>query len=354
MNKFFILIISLALLSAACNPFAAAPQAGVFKTVNGGADWRTADALKTGTGSLSTTYISKLAFDPSNSQTVFAASFSNGLFKSDDAAATWSSILSNIQVYDFAVSPQNSKIIYAAGLCVDHGCLLKTQDGGASWNEVYHEGTASDPARSVAINPANSNQLVIGTTLGSAVKSSDGGISWQLANNFNDQINEVLWQDSIYVLLKDKGLFSSADSGASFTELTGSLKSAVNSIGIDNLTGNSTVGTYHQIYADAESPSLIYLTADKGLYKSLDGGKTWAAQSLPVQPGQNPARAIAVSRNNSGIVYVSVGGTVYKSLDGGATWQTQGVVTAGFVNYILIDPSLPQIAYTGIYVNPSN
>jgi len=353
-RKKLIFVIGLILISAACNPFAAVPKAGVFKTVNGGADWRPANTLKTGSGSLSSTYISKLAFDPANSQTVFAASFSSGLFKSDDAAATWSSILSNIQVYDFAVNPQNSKIIYAAGLCVDHGCLLKTADGGTSWNEVYHEGTASDPVRSVAVNPANPNQMAIGTTLGSVVKSSDSSISWQLANNFNDQVNEVLWQDNIYVLLKNKGLFKSTDLGATFAELTGGFKNTSNSIGIDNLTGNSTVGTYHQVYVDPESFSLIYLTADKGLYKSLDGGQTWAAQSLPVQPGQNPARAIAVSKTNSGIVYTSVGGTVYKSLDGGASWQTQGVVTTGFVNFILIDPSLPQIAYCGIYINPSN
>lgn len=353
-NKKFILIISLVFLSAACNPFAASPQAGVLKTVNGGSDWRKANTLKTGTGSLSATYISKLAFDPANSQTVFAASFSDGLFKSDDAAATWSNVLSNIQVYDFGINPQNSKIIYTAGLCVDHGCLLKTLDGGASWNEVYHEAGSSNPVRSVAINPVNTNQMIIGTTLGSAVKSSDGALSWQLANNFKDQVNRVLWQDNVYVLLKDNGLFKSTDFGATFTELTGSLKSADNSIGIDNLTGNSKVGTYHQIYADLNSPSLIYLTTDKGLYKSLDAGVTWTAQSLPVQPGQNPARAIAVSRNSSSIVYVSVGGTVYKSLDGGASWQTQGIVTTGFINYILIDPALPQIAYAGVYVNSSN
>lgn len=353
-NKKLILLISLVFLSAACNPFAAAPKAGVYKTVNGGADWRSANILKTGTGGLAATYISKLAFDPANSQTVFAASFGNGLFKSEDSAASWSNILSNIQVYDFAVNPQNSKIIYAAGLCVDHGCLLKTADGGASWNEVYHEATASNPARSVAINPVNPNQIVIGTSLGGVVKSSDGAVSWLLANNFNDQVNEVLWQDNIYVLLKSKGLFKSSDFGASFNELTGSLKNTNNSISLDSITGNSIAGTYHQIYIDLYSSNLIYLTTDKGLYKSLDGGQTWTAQSLPVQPGQNPARAIAVSRNNSSIIYASVGGTVYKTLDSGATWQTQGIVTTGFINYILIDPSLPQIAYAGIYINPSN
>ncbi len=352
--KKIILIVSVVLISAACNPFAAPVQAGVFKTVNGGADWRPADTLKTGTGSLSSTYISKLAFDPSNSQTVFAGTYTNGLYESQDSAATWSNILSNIQVYDFAINPQNSKIIYAAGLCVSHGCLLKTTDGGASWNEVYHEATASNPVRSVAINSANSNQMVIGTTLGSVVKSSDSGITWQLANNFNDQVNEVLWQDNIFVLLKDKGLYKSTDSGTTFTELTAGFKNTGGVASIDYIAGNSEVGAYHQFYSDLKTPSLVYLTTDKGLYKSLDGGQTWTAQSLPVQPGQNPARAIAVSRDNSSIIYVSVGGTVYKSLDGGLSWQTQGIVTAGFINYILIDPALPQIAYSGVYINPSN
>jgi photosystem II stability/assembly factor-like uncharacterized protein len=353
-NKKLGLLIGLVLLSASCNPFAAPQQAGIYKTVNGGADWRPADALKTGTGSLSQTYISKLAFDPGNNQTVFAGSYSGGLFKSGDAAATWSNVLSNIQVYDFAINPENSKIIYAAGLCVDHGCVLKTTDGGGSWNEVYHEGAASNPVRTVSINPQNPNQMAIGTTLGSVVKSSDAAASWQLADNFNDQVNEVLWQDNIYVLLKDKGMFKSTDLGATFTELTASLKTSYSVGSIDYTTNTSGVGTYHQAYVDATDPNLIYFTTDEGLYKSTDGGQTWKAQTLPVQPGQTAARAVSVANSSSNIVYASVGGTVYKSLDGGQTWQTQGIVTAGFVNYILIDPYLPQIAYTGIYINPSN
>jgi photosystem II stability/assembly factor-like uncharacterized protein len=108
------------------------------------------------------------------------------------------------------------------------------------------------------------------------------------------------------------------------------------------------------MYVDADSASLIYLTTDKGLYKSTDGGKTWNPQSLPVQPGLNPARAVAVARGNSSIVYVSVGGTVYKSLDGGSTWQTQSVVGTGYVNALLVDPSLPQISYAGVYVDSNN
>ena len=195
--------------------------------------------------------------------------------------------------------------------------------------------------------------MVIGTTSGSVIKSSDGGISWQSAKNFGDQVNEVLWQGSIYVLLRDDGLYESTDSGATFTELTASLKNP-NILGSIDVTSLAIVGTYHQVYADTFGAGLIYLTTDKGLYKSVDAGKTWTAQSLPVQPGKNPARAIAVSKNNSAIVYASVGGTVYKSLDGGGSWQTQGVAAAGFVNFILVDPGLPQISYAGIYINSNN
>lgn len=352
-HKKFI-IISLVFLAAACNPFAASPQAGVYKTLNGGSDWKPANKLKTGAGSLIGIYVSRLGFDPSNNQTVFAASYSAGLYKSEDAAGTWVNILANIGVYDFALNPQDPKIIYAAGLCVDHGCVLKTTDSGASWNEVYHEGSVSNPVRSIAINPQNPSQIVIGTTLGSVVKSPDGGLSWQLANNFNNQVNRVLWQDGIYVLLKDKGFFKSADFGVTFTELTAGLKTTFNVSSGSFDSSNSSVGMYHQVYADFSAPSLIYLTADKGLYKSTDSGQTWKAQTLPIQPDQTAARAIAVAKTSSNIVYVSVGGTVYKSLDGGGTWQTQGVAKTGFVNYILIDPQLPQIVYAGIYVNPNN
>ena len=70
---------------------------------------------------------------------------------------------------------------------------------------------------------------------------------------------------------------------------------------------------------------------------------------LPIKPSDALARAIAVARSSSNIVFTSVGNTIYKSTDAGVTWQTQRVNTAGFVNYVLIDPQLPQIDYAGVY-----
>jgi len=348
-NKKFLLFIALALLAASCNPFSQKLSAGVIKTVNGGVDWQFANSIASSTtASLSSLDISKLAFDPQNRQTLFVGSYTGGMYESQDAAASWKNILSKIDVYDFAVNPVNSQNIYAAGFYGGNGRVLKTMDGGASWNQIYNEESATDPVRSIAINPINTGQLVIGMASGNLIKSSDGGNTWQLVRSFTDQINRVLWQNNnIYVLFKTKGLFVSADLGVSFTEVSASLSKTYN-LGSASYSV-SPIDSFSQVYVDFTSPALIYLTTDKGLYKTVDGGNTWSNVNLPVQTSTGSARAIAVAQSSSNTVMASVGSTIYKSVDGGSNWQTQGVSTAGFINYILIDPQLPQISYAGVY-----
>ena len=350
-NKKFLLIISFALLAASCNPFTQPVPAGVVKSVNGGVDWQFANTVKGGASgaSLASLSISKLAFSPATSQTLYAGTYTDGLFESDDAAATWSKILSNIDVYDFAIDPGNPKIIYAAGFYAGHGRVLETKDGGGSWVQIYNEETANNQVRGIAINPLDTNEIVIGTASGTVIKSADGGQSWELAKNFSDQVNRVLWQNgNIFVLLKTKGLFVSPDFGVTFNELTSKISKTFSLAGL-SYNAQGSISSFSQAYVDFTSPALIYLTTDKGLYKTVDGGQTWQATSLPVNPTGSTAHGITVALSSSNIVYTSVGSTVYKSLDGGQSWQTEGISSGGFINYILADPQLPQKVYAGIY-----
>ncbi len=344
-----IIITSLIFLSAGCNPLSKSLPVGVIKSLNGGADWQFANIIKNGNGaSLSALSISRLGFDPKAREVVYVGSYTGGLYKSEDSAGSWSNVLSKIYVYDFVISPIDSKIIYAAGSYADHGKVLKTTDGGGSWNQVYNEETVTNPVRAIALNPQNPNQVLIGLAAGNLIKSNDGGITWQLVKNFGDQINRVLWQNNnIYVLVKTKGLFKSGDLGANFTELTASLNQTY-SLGGASYNSN-TVDAYSQLYVDFTSPSLIYLTSTKNLYKTTNEGQNWNQLNLPVKPTTSLARAVAVAKSSSNIVYTSVGSTVYKSLDGGQSWQTQGLTSGGIINFILIDPQLPQIVYAGIY-----
>ena len=351
MNKKLVSIIAITLLAAGCNPLSQSVAAGIIKSTNGGVDWQFANTYASSTSvSLSSLSIAKLDFDPQNRQTVFAGSYTDGLYKSEDSAGAWKKILSKILVYDFAINPIDTKIIYTAGYYAEHGRVLKTTDGGLSWNQIYNEESQANAVRAMALNPLNPNQIVIGTTSGSVIKSSDGGTSWQLAINFNDRINRIFWQNgNIYVLLKTKGLFKSSGFADNFSDITSSLTKPNNIAGVD-YAAVTNITSFNQVFVDFTTPSLIYITSEKGLFKTTDGGNTWAHLSLPIKPDQADTRAIAISRTSSNIIFTSVGSTIYKSLDGGQTWQTQSVFSGGFVNYILIDPELSQIVYGGIYV----
>ncbi len=350
-QKLIILLVPVLFTAQACslNLFKKPSPAGVIKTVNGGMDWQFSNVLKdTKSGSISSLNISKLDFDPTNRETVYASSYNGGLYKSEDSAGSWKIILSKILVYDFAINPQDPKIIYVAGYYGSFGKVLKTVDKGATWQEIYNEGSGDNIVRAVAINPTQPNQVVIGTASGEIIKSADGGISWKLAKNFDSRVNRITWTNNgFYVLLKTKGLSKSNDFGENFSDLTSSLTMAPGSWYSASAT---SIESFNQAYVDSVSSSLIYLATSKGLYKTTDEGKTWAPQSLPLKPEDSNARAVTVAKNSSNIVFASVGPTMYKSTDGGSTFQTQSIATRGFINYILIDPQLPQIVYGGIYI----
>ncbi|MCL5666634.1 MAG: hypothetical protein M1383_02590 [Patescibacteria group bacterium] len=346
--KKIILISAIFLLSAGCNIFQKAVPAGVVKTVNGGADWQFSNAVAGGkNATISGLDISKLAFSPQNRETVFAGSYNGGLYKSQDSAASWANILSKIAVYDFAISPADEKVIYAAGYFGNQGKVLKTSDGGGSWQEIYNDPTGQNAVRSLALNPANPNQITIGTSSGNIIRSDDSGISWRLVANFSDKVNEMSWQNgSLFVLLSTKGLFKSSSTPGSFDDLTANLSKPSYS---NYAAPSETISAFSQFYADSLSANLMYLTASNGLYKTVDGGRTWQKMALPVKQDSNAAVSVAVSNASSNIVFTNIGSTIYKSTNGGGTWQTQSLATTGYVNYILIDPVLPQIAYAGIY-----
>lgn len=325
--------------------------AGVYKSTNGGADWTAANVLKDGQNFLAALNVAKMAFDPKNREIVFASGYNDGLYKSEDSGTTWTRILSKIFTFDFALSPLDSNVIYAAGYFADKGRVVKTQDGGKSWEEIYSEASVSVSVRSLSLNPIDTNQVAIGNSNGDLIISNDGGITWVLKKSFNDRINRVFWQNGqVYVLVRGKGLYKSVTlSTGEFSELTESLTKS--SSFLQNFSGLNEQ-SFYQAFIDTLSPSLIYLTAGKGVFKTTDEGKNWTKLDLPGKHNADlPARAVAIARSSSNLVFVSVGTVVYKTTDGGLSWQTQNVNSNGFVNYILIDPQLPQIIYAGNFVS---
>ena len=145
-------------------------------------------------------------------------------------------------------------------------------------------------------------------------------------------------------------LLSSLLAGQVKMELLAGLKAR--SIGPANMSGR--IGAIDAVAAD---PKIIYVgAAAGGVWKSANGGLTW----VPVFDGQPVASvgAVAIWQKNPEIVWVgtgeaaprnsvSVGRGVYLTLDGGKTWKLMGLEKTEKISDILIHPDNPDVVYVG-------
>ncbi|MCG6956826.1 MAG: hypothetical protein LJF04_12625 [Gemmatimonadetes bacterium] len=128
------------------------------------------------------------------------------------------------------------------------------------------------------------------------------------------------------------------------------------SIGPTGMSGR--VGAIDALDAD---PDILYVgAATGGLWKSVDGGVTWKplTDSLPAAS----IGAIAVYQPNPDVVWIGTGernrrnsagvGTgVYRSLDGGKTWASMGLPNTGAIDAVLMDPRNAAVVYVGALGN---
>lgn len=133
-------------------------------------------------------------------------------------------------------------------------------------------------------------------------------------------------------------------------------------------------GRTSAIAVDPTNPNVVYVGgAQGGIWKSTDGGATWAA--ISDFEASLAIGAIAIDPTNPQIVYVGTGeqtnsvGSYYgagilKSTDGGATWTQLGQATfvgpfgstffpggGARISSLAINPSNPQIILAGVQIN---
>jgi photosystem II stability/assembly factor-like uncharacterized protein len=129
-----------------------------------------------------------------------------------------------------------------------------------------------------------------------------------------------------------------------------------------NIGPGSMSGRVTAIAAVEQNPDIIYVgAASGGVWKSDNGGTTWKSifdANATVNIG-----AIAIQQNNPNTVWVgtgegnprnsiNLGQGIYKSLDGGRTWKCMGLEKSVSIHRILIDPQNPQTVYAGVLGNP--
>lgn len=128
---------------------------------------------------------------------------------------------------------------------------------------------------------------------------------------------------------------------------------AARSIGPAGMSGRVTA-----IDVVLSNPETIYIgTASGGLWKSTSGGTDWK----PVFDDQPVASigAVAVFQQNPDVVYVgtgegnprnsqSSGNGMYKSIDGGRTWTHLGLANSRNIHRVIVHPTNSDIVYAGV------
>ena len=172
---------------------------GIYKSTNGGNTW-------THLGLTNQRIISKIIVDPTNSNTIYAATMglpfvrdnNRGLYKSTDGGLTWNNILfisDSAGVIDLLMNPSNPQVLYAAGwnrIRTNQESLIygpaakiyKTTNGGQTWNVLTGGLPQVDMSRiGLAMSGTNPNvvfAVYVDTTLelGGIYKTTDAGTTW--------------------------------------------------------------------------------------------------------------------------------------------------------------------------------
>jgi photosystem II stability/assembly factor-like uncharacterized protein len=117
------------------------------------------------------------------------------------------------------------------------------------------------------------------------------------------------------------------------------------------------------VAGSASRPLEYYFGATGGgVWKTQDGGTTWAPVADGFLKTSSPG-AIAVAPSNPDVVYVGMGETelrntiiqgdgVYKSIDGGRTWKPSGLESTRAIARIRVHPTNPNIVFVAAFGDP--
>jgi uncharacterized protein (TIGR03437 family) len=305
--------------------YEASGDLGVFKSIDGGATWTSANK------GIASTNVQTLGIDPVHPQTLYAATgyvlpdTSTVIYKSVDGAATWTKIdTSPSPVTQISVDAQNPNIVYEVdtSLAYSNANIRKTTDGGATWNALAFPATiqslALDPHVSGVIVGA-SNEVFLGPHGGTGgsfpfiYRSVDGGATWvQGPASPPNGIGLIVDGSTNPSTFYDDFRMKSVDGGLTWTAMTPPV-SGVDSSAMAADAGGTLYGAFY----------------NAGIFTSRDHGQTWTPIPSPVIP--SPPNSPVGGPPVIGLVPLGSTGTLISTIG-----QTG---TSGFVSKLSADGS---------------
>ena len=244
-----------------------------------------------------------------------------------------------------AVPRGQSQTYYVLGAT---GGLWKTIDGGIHFEPIF-EKYGTESMGWMAIAPSNQNILYLGTgepmharssTHGNGMwKSTDAGKTWThigleksyfipmvAVDSKNPEIVYAAAEGKLYSNDMDceRGLYKSIDGGKTWTNLGPMKDRGVGDFVIDPQNSNIVIASAYKHYRRAWTYN--DRDADNGLFKTTDGGKTWTrlAGGLPPQGTPIGRTGLTIFEKNPKIVYARLDEEIvvgFREADGVANFR---------------------------------
>ena len=251
-----------------------------------------------------------------------------GIYLTNDAGLSWRHLegLRGESVFSLTLFPGDPKIA-AAG--ARDGVHL-TRDGGENWKLISPPTNKElQPVMSLAFDPRTERTLYVGTPH-LPWKTEDSGLTWRSIHHGMIDDSDIL---SLIINPKDPAnLFIGACSGIYRTDNSATQWSKM--LGI--------TGAGYRTYAVAQDPSdnrVIYSGTKDGLWKSLDGGKSWhktsphIIKSIAISPA-DPKKIYLATQDQGVLRSIDGGETILSAIEGFADHRLSELATNGTSIYV--------------------
>src|SRR6266849_310163 len=335
---------------------------GIYKSIDAGKTW-------THIGLKSTRHIGRIIVDPKNPNIVFAAALGHaygaspdrGVYRSRDGGASWQRVLfknESVGAIDLAFDPTNSQTVYATLWNVRRppwfiytpangpgAGIFKSVDGGTTWKEISEGIPAENRGNiGIAVAPANRSRIyaAVDAKEGGVFRSDDAGTTWTRLS-----ADKRLWDRGWYfekvtvdpknadiIYVSNTSVYRSSDAGKTWTAIKGAP-------GGDD---------YHQLWINPDDPKRMVLGSDQGGIVTVDGALTWSswynqptAQIYHVAADYRFPYWVIGAQQDSGAV-----GTPSRSRHSEISnrdWE--GLCSGGESGYTAPDPLHPEILFGG-------